>query len=449
MHENQSRATTPDEIAAIDPVSMLVPATLTDPVACDDRISAVDVLRGVALLGILLINITSFGLPCNGKGNLLDASPGDVNTVVWFVTTVLFKGKMRALFSMLFGASVILLTERFERRGDGANAADIYYRRTLWLLAIGLLHGLFLWEGDILSMYGLAGLFLYPFRKLRGRLLVVIGALVLFLTVPAAVFDARRTEELRAAAIEAKVEEESGAELSREQHDDLYAWQDAVDTAHPDAEAVEEDLAAHRGGYWGLFAWRNGDIEEFTSTDLFDAIGMMLIGMGLLKLGVITAGRSIRFYAALAIGGFAIGLPLQAFTTWWVYHRNFNPIDLAWVQTAYDPGRLAIALAYVGLTMLIVRAGILPRLTASLAAVGRTALTNYLATTLICTTLFNGYGLGLFGSFERYQLYFVVLGVWAAQLAISPIWLRYFLYGPAEWGWRSLTYWKLQSLRRT
>ena len=98
--------------------------------------------------------------------------------------------------------------------------------------------------------------------------------------------------------------------------------------------------------------------------------------------------------------------------------------------------------------MLIVRAGMLPGLTFSLVAVGRMALTNYLATTLICTTLFNGYGFGLFGSLHRYQLYFVVLAVWAAQLLISPLWFRFFLFGPAEWLWRTLTYWKAQPLCR-
>ena len=144
-------------------------STLTDPVTGAERFSTVDVLRGVALLGILIINITLFGLPCEGKRDLLVGSPTDIDTIVWFVVAVLFEGKMRALFSILFGGGIILLTERFERRGDVGRAADIYYRRTLWLLAFGLVHAYFLWAGDILTTYGIAGLFLYPFRKLAGR----------------------------------------------------------------------------------------------------------------------------------------------------------------------------------------------------------------------------------------------------------------------------------------
>lgn len=450
MHESQAITPTPEMTEPSAPSDGLAePATLTDPTAREERISAVDVLRGVALLGILLINITSFALPCDGKRNLLDDAPGAADTIVWFVMSVFFEGKMRALFSMLFGASVILLTERFERRGEGALAADIYYRRTLWLLLIGIVHGLFLWEGDILSTYGLAGLFLYPFRKLRGLALVATGVFVLSLTVPAAVTEAWRLEALRAEAVEAKVEEAEGAHLSREQQDAFNAWEDTIAETHPDEEMVQADLAAHLGGYWDLFRWRNDNIEEFTATDLFDAIGMMLVGMGLLKLGVLSAARSKSFYVTLALSGLAIGLPLHALATWADYQSGFDPIRMMWWQATYDPGRLPIALAYAAIVMLVVQAGMLPRLTACLAAVGRTALTNYLATTVICTTLFYGYGCGLFGSLSRYQVYFVVLAIWAVQLAISPLWLRYFLYGPAEWAWRSLTYWKLQPLRRS
>jgi len=431
-----------------DSAALIDPTTLTDPVTREDRISAVDVLRGVALLGILLINVTSFGLPWDGQRSLVEDPPNSADTIVWFVIDVLFEGKMRALFSMLFGASVILLTERFERRGEGALAADIYYRRTLWLLLIGILHGLFLWEGDILSTYGLAGLVLYPFRKLRGPALLATGLLVLSMTVPAAMTEARRLENLRNEATEAKIKAAEGAELTRDERDALIAWQDALDETHPDEAMVAEDLAAHRGGYWDVFGWRFESIEEFGATDLFDAIGMMLIGMGLLKLGVLSASRSKTFYTMLAIGGLALGLPLHLLATWADYRDGFDPIQMTWWLMTYDPGRLPMALAYLAMVMLIVQAQVLRRLTASLAAVGRTALSNYLATTLICTTFFYGYGFGLYGSLSRYQLYFVVLAVWAVQLVISPIWLHYFLYGPAEWAWRSLTYWELQPLKR-
>ena len=204
------------------------PATLTDPVTVAERISAVDVLRGVALLGILLINITSFGLPYDGQRDLLLDSSHDTDTLVWFVMTVLFEGKMRALFSIVFGAGVILLTERFERRGDVSRVADIYYRRTLWLLAFGLVHSYFFWDGDILTRYGILGLFLYPFRKLRGPTLVALGVLVLALTVPLAAITVRQLERRHAAAVEAQSQEAAGQPLTRSERDELTEWQDAA-----------------------------------------------------------------------------------------------------------------------------------------------------------------------------------------------------------------------------
>jgi uncharacterized protein len=434
----------------VDRVLTAEPVTLTDPVTGLERISAIDVLRGVALLGILLINITSFGLPYEGLRELVEGSPRDTDTIVWAVVAVLFEGKMRALFSMLFGAGVILLTERFERRKDFVHEADVYYRRTLWLLAIGLAHAYLLWEGDILTAYGFAGLFLYPFRKLRGPALVGLGVAVLTLTLPAAVIEARRLETLHATAVEAETQKAAGHALSRKQRDDLNEWQDELDDAHPDENTIQESLDAHHGGYWKLFVRRSERVDDFTPDDFFDTVGMMLVGMGLLKLKIISGFRSTRFYALLAILGLAIGLPLHAYAAWRVYQGGFDPIDIAWITATYNPGRLTIALGYIGLVMLVARAGIARRLVGSLAAVGRMALTNYLATTLICTTLFDGYGFGfgLFGKLHRWQLYFVVLGIWALQLVASPLWLRYYLFGPAEWAWRSLTYWKEQPLMR-
>ena len=422
-------------------------ATLTDPVTAAERISAVDVLRGVALLGILLINILSFGLPYEGKHALLAGAPHDSDTIVWFVVMTLFEGKMRAMFSMLFGGGVILLTERFERRGD-PRGADIYYRRTLWLLAIGIVHAYGLWPGDILMSYGVAGLFLYPFRKLSGRSLVLSGLVVLLLGVPGAVYEALRLERLEASAQAAEARQAEGQKLSRRERDDLNDWEDALDDAHPDDETIQASLDAHLGGYWKLFFYRSQYIEEFTAEDFVDTVGMMLVGMGLMKLGVFSARRSTRFYATLVALGLAIGWPLHAWAAGWIYRHDFDPIDLAWIAMTYDPGRLAVALGYVGLVMLVVRLGVARRLTTALGDVGRMALTNYLGTTLVCTTLFYGYGFGLFGQLSCAELYWVVLGVWIVQLLVSPLWLRHFLFGPAEWAWRSLTYWKLQPLVR-
>lgn len=292
----------------------------TAPVGPSERISSVDMIRGFALLGILLMNIVGFAWPHQAYNDpTIAAGDSGKNLAAWFFNYVLFDGKMRALFSMLFGASVVLMTSRAEQRVGQAQIADIYYRRMLWLLLFGII--------------------------------------------------------------------------------DAYVT------------------------------------------------GMMLLGMGLLKLGVFSAIRSNRFYALMVLVGYGIGIPLNA----WIASRNVaSHFDLANVfqnACAYDAGRFSVALGHVGLMMLIYRAGLLRFLTSALAAVGQMALSNYLFQNIVCTLLFNGYGFGLFGRIERFQLYGVVLAVWVVQLVASPIWLRYFRFGPMEWLWRSLTYWRRQPMR--
>ncbi len=192
------------------------------------------------------------------------------------------------------------------------------------------------------------------------------------------------------------------------------------------------------------------DVEssDYYSWAFFDTLGMMLIGMGLLKLDVLTGAKSNRFYGVMAAVGFGFGLPFSAASAYALYAHRFDPVGVAWVTAAYEPGRLSVAMGYIAVVMLIVRSRMVPRAATGLAQVGRMALTNYLTTTLICTTLFNGYGLGWFGVLRRSQLYFVVAAIWSIQIAVSGAWFRVFRFGPAEWVWRSLTYWKVQRWRR-
>jgi uncharacterized protein len=174
----------------------------------------------------------------------------------------------------------------------------------------------------------------------------------------------------------------------------------------------------------------------------------MLVGMALFKWGVLYAERSKRFYVTQTVVGLGVGLPV----IWYGMLRNF---DAGW---SFDYsmflgcqfnfwGSIPLALAYVGLVMLICKSAKSGKLSIRLAAVGRMALTNYLMQTVICTSIFYGHGLGLFGQVERWGQILIVLGVWAIQLLVSPVWLRYFQYGPAEWLWRSLTYLKFQPMR--
>ena len=447
------------------------PATLTAadraaapprPATAGERIAAIDVLRGVAVLGILLINIEDFGLLHSNKsaagtewvGVYLPAGFSPRAVLAWTALRALFEGKLRAIFSMLFGAGAVLLTSRLDRRGEAIGTADIYYRRTLWLLAFGVLHAYLFWEGDILYSYAVSGLFLFPLRRLAPRKLILLGALALSISLPRAAAVAIHRQDLRARAAQASADRAAGQTLTRLQQDALDDWQEILDDFQPDAETLRQARADYLGGYLHLFRQRAQLVRYVQSSDFygwafFDSIGMMLLGMGLLRSGVLTGARSRRFYGWMAAIGYGLGLPISAAATHRLYVDRFDPVAVAWLTAAYDPGRICVALGHIAVVMLALKMAPPPLrwLTAMLGDVGRMALTSYLTATLICTTLFNGYGFGLFGSLRRRQLYLVVLGIWCVQLLFSRWWLRRFRFGPAEWAWRSLTYWKRQPMR--
>jgi len=438
-------------------VKYFVDQPLAEPVTQRERISAVDTLRGFALLGILLMNISSFALHEGFDFHPTSiGNTGKLNMVLWAVRFVLFEGKMRAIFSMLFGAGVVLLTSRLEKRGEGLRAADIFLRRNLWLVTIGLVHGYFLWFGDILYAYGLTALlFLYPCRKLSARTLIITGLTAFAVTeiYGAVRYENRKHVIERAQAAQAA--EAAGQKLSDEQKDNVRAYQRILKAAHPDQEELDKEQAEMRGGYWTVIKRYDAITTELNGAGYYrfgfcDYVGMMLIGMGLLQAGFLSAQLPHRVYAWTAVLGYGVGLPFGALSTWEAWRHGFESLALLrWLLWPYDWQRLAVALAHAAVVLMVVKAGALRWITKPLAAVGQTALSNYLGTSLMCTLIFNGYGLGLFGRLQFYQLFYVVAAVWLINLIASPLWLKYFRFGPLEWMWRSLTYWKLQPMRRS
>ena len=396
------------------------------PVDDSQRIVAMDVLRGFVLLGILVMNIQSFAMPIAAYVN--PTAYGDLsgaNLYVWIVSHVFFDQKFMAAFSMLFGAGIVLMTAR---AGDGAGR--LHRRRMGWLILFGLLHAYLLWYGDILFAYGVCGLAAFALREREPGLLIPLAAALLLVgtLVPVAF----------------------GLSMSPEQAVEMSA-----DGWNPSPETLEHELAAYRGDFVAQSGHRVPEALKFqTLFMIFFAfwriLGLMLVGMALLRLDVLTARRPARAYAALAAAGFAIGLPLVAYGVrqniahgWSAqYSMFFGGLWNYW-------GSVLVAIGYVGLLMAIARAGALSWLTTRLAAVGRMAFTNYILQTLIATTIFYGHGLGLFGHVERTGQIAIVLAIWLVQLTLSPLWLRHFRFGPLEWMWRSLTYGERQPFRRT
>jgi uncharacterized protein len=349
---------------------------------------------------------------------------------------------------MLFGAGAVILLDRAERRGAGIEAADIYYRRTLWLIAFGFVHAYLIWAGDILFHYGVVGLLLFPLRRLSARALITTGMVLLLLHSLQGIGAGIGIGEMRQKALAAATVPTPDAEQKKA----IQEWEQLALMFEPPREEVEKQIKAHRGGWFDVLPVRAAEaaLMQFTLFFQFlflDVLCMLILGMGFAKAGLFDASRSYRFYATLALAGFLIGLPLNYWAAQQYRAAGFTaPANFTYLGSTADLGRLSVALAYSSLVMIASKAN-WSLLTRPLAAVGRTALSNYLLTSILCTLFFNGYGLGYFARLPRHQLYWVVLGMWAISLTVSPLWLRYFRYGPAEWLWRSLTYWQRQPMR--
>jgi uncharacterized protein len=424
------------------------------PVAEGERVASVDVIRGVALLGILTMNIVAFSWPeAVYDIPVRDPDAGPLDIALWAFNHLVFETKMMTLFSMLFGAGLVLMAERAE--GRGARWRGVYYRRVTWLLVIGLIHGYLIWYGDILVWYALCGFLLYPFRKLRPATLIVLGVLFnLVLLGMLLVFRFAGVPYMRATAERVEVATREGRTpgwFSQKVHD---GWKEMSKNELPKREEFLAEIATHRGSYWGIVKERAKELIwfqlfGFLFAGWWMAGGRMLIGMGLMKLGIFSAARSRQFYLAMIAWGYGVGLPFLIFD---VYHQIrggfFLSGRLQYVLDGWPAlifyASIPVVFGHIGLVMLFYQSGALPWLTRRLAAVGRMALSNYLFDSLFCTTLFYGYGFDLFGTLHRPLLYVLVLSLWLVQLLVSGLWLEVFRFGPAEWLWRSLTYWKPQ-----
>jgi uncharacterized protein len=433
------------------------------PVEDAERVRSVDTLRGMAVLGILAMNIVSFALPMvayiNPMSAALEPYAGPLqgaNRVSWWIAHLVFDQKMMGLFSMLFGAGLVLMDHRRTAQAGGRKPrmAGVYYRRLLILFLIGMCHAYGLWYGDILVAYALCGLVLYPLRRLRPAALIAIGCVVFFIATPLSVGFGLLINLGSGHARELAALEEQGTPLTESQANELASWRAQSSDMDPGPEQVREQVERMRGSCTDVFvanAIHAGFMQTilFVTWSLWRGLGLMLMGMGLMKLGFFAASLSARAYLRIAAAGYLVGLPLVVLGALDLMEHRFDMGRLYLVSGHFNYyASVPVLLAHASLLLWCVKTGRLPGLMRRLASVGQMALTNYLAQTVVCTTLFFGWGFGRFGMLDRTQLWLVVAGVWALQLVASPWWLARFRFGPAEWVWRTLTYLRVQPVRR-
>jgi uncharacterized protein len=393
-----------------------------------DRIKSLDVLRGVGVLGMLAVHIQLFAFPSLARWN--PTAYGDLtglNWWAWLASTVLADGKFITIFAMLLGVSIVMLGKESTERARSAWRGHM--RRMLVLLFLGVLHAYLVWYGDMLVPLGLSGMVVFFARRRSAGTLLALGMLIFTMGSALPVALTWSTAHADPAA--------------------LAAWK-AQWVARP--ETIAREIAQYRGGWAEQMAHRVPTaLETQTSyfvTHLFWQIaGLMLIGMGLFKAGVLSATRTRAFYVRMGVLGFAIGVLLNALGIWRSFATGWDLLDFVLVsQQLHYWGNLFVALGWTAVVMLLCQRGWPLR---SLEAVGRMALTNYLLQSVICTTIFYGHGLGLFGRVDRAAQLAIVIAIWAFQMVASRAWLSHFAVGPVEWVTRWLVFGRRPSLLRT
>ncbi|TCD02020.1 DUF418 domain-containing protein [Erythrobacteraceae bacterium CFH 75059] len=409
------------------------------PTAESERIESLDFVRGIAVMGIVFANIAGFGHPLSATfypGAFLTPA-GEQAQTGWLVQLVLIDGKMRGLFTVLFGAGLVLMRDRLRRRGFGP---AVELRRLLWLFGFGAAHFVLLWQGDILMSYAMAGLLALPLVKWSGRRLLwagfvgygvgaaVLGAMYLFVAWTAA--------------------------GSLDPGGGMGPLQAQFQTAESVTLAQERAFAdlVQGGRYLDVVAasWRElpAALASTLLLVLCETLPLTVLGMGLLRTGFFHPPERLSRLLALSVAGlltggaatFLIGLAeLRAGLTYWD--------SLAAVMGTTALPRLPMILGLAGL-LLVLSAQRQGFLAGRIRAAGRVAFSNYIGTSLVLLPVFHGWGLGLFGTLNRWELYGVAVLVVIGMLAWSAPWLARFRFGPLEWLWRSLTYGRVQPLRR-
>lgn len=465
--------------------------------APSSRIFSLDVLRGIALLGILIVSIWEFGGFSNNQQTFYRTGTHGGNYNLLSFVTIFFEGKMRALFSIVFGACIILYISKKDHPLN-ASVPDLYIRRMLWLMIFGIFNAIvLLWPGDILFHYAVLGILLFPFWRMRPNSLFIAAIITTLIYCGKAYWnyaDDRKAYKKYTAVtvIEKKfaaadtptkkridsllkikrndplsnfladdtlLKRHKNDTLTKQQAKDKQAWEGLVKGLKYDSTGDDGPRKAMRSNnyakVWNHQLGRSQNNESYWlyRTGIWDIGSMMFLGMALLGFGFFSQRFPVKKLLPIVISCVIAGLALACFRN---YQENIKLVDYAkYIDNKIVPfdqffpiERFLLAIGYAGLIILLLNTGLMKWLWHVLATIGRMAFTNYFMQTILCTVFFYGYGMGYFGRLSQLQLYGVVLEVWLIQIVFSVIWSRFFVMGPVEWLWRSLVYWKKQPFRK-
>ncbi len=406
-------------------------AYILSPTAPQSRYASIDILRGIALLGMLVMTIQSFAMPMAAyiNPNVYENLSGN-DLYVWIASHVFANGKFQAIFAMLFGASIVMISQKAMR--EHLRSTDLQNKRFIYLGIIGLFHAYFLWYGDILFTFAICGLLMFIFR--RKKSVTQIRAGIIFLIIGSAIsiiigYSIPLWEQGEYEVNKEEVWTPSSAEISKEIDYSTGAWERHIIYRAQQAFSVQT--------------------SKFVYQDLWKYSGMMLIGMALYRRKVFKAKQSSKTYMKMIGYGIGIGLPLVTVGTMLNFNYDWDfRMSYFFIALLNYWGSILMAIGYIGIIMLICKSGTRGFIPKRLSEVGRMSLSNYIFMSIICSFIFYGQGFALFGDVDRSLQAVFVLGIWAVIITFSAVWLNFFRFGPLEWLWRTLTYGKLQPLAK-
>jgi uncharacterized protein len=379
------------------------------------------------------------------------------NFYAWAAEMFLFEGTMRGMFSILFGAGTLLLLSRLVKTKKGLEPADIYYRRLLWLLLFGLLNAfILLWPGDILYGYALCGLVLFPFRNLSVKGFLWIALAFLAIGTYRENSELYHNKSVISKGLAAETLQTKKAKLTEEQTKDLGAYSAFKEENSREAIAKkvkEGNKTMQSQNYLTIFRHLVNVNMMIQSTIFYyegywyDILLCFFLGMALYKSGYLLGKKPAGVYALVSIAGIGSGIALNYYYLHLHYRLGFDDIQLnqQLKVSYYEIRRVLQTMGNLSLIILLYKLIPFRKILNVFAPVGQMAFTNYLSQSIITAVIFLGFG--LYGTLQRYEVYYVVAAIWLFQVIFSNIWLHYFRFGPFEWLWRSLTYWHKQPMK--
>lgn len=408
------------------------------PTQSSDRIPSLDFLRGVAILGILFINIENFAYPDSWSPYKFGFDESiDRSTRFWIY--FLTQGKFYTMFALLFGVGFYIFLERLESRGIGLRAMDIYARRLLWLFVIGVGHAYLIWSGDVLYHYAICGLLLFPFRSIKSRYLIGVVVFLAALQLVKSYDQTIRRQGWKQAALAAQGL--PADQRTEKQTRSIDFWnkrllpQSADTSYHAPTKSTYwiglEETYKHASAHKGMLYYQSL---------LFPSLIAMLIGIMLYRSGVFSDYKTWRYYWLVSLSLLIVGLLINYDRYYQWTFDYFNPVlsvGQSWLHTF--PKEI-LGIAYILVFNGVYQEFRLFKKATFISKVGRMALTNYIFQNTLLGLIFYGYGLAQFNQFSRFELLGVVLTIWIIQIALSLLWLRKYKQGPLEYLWKQLTY---------